>query len=95
MMPQVNTIVSDFAFMACGDNLHVNTMYVNKWQQTVTAAFLEDDLASHLFTLLWPLVVIWVYKVVDRCRVGQRLLCRSQINTKIARVSQTIDGKGR
>ena len=54
MVPQVNTIVLDFAYSACDNGLHVNTMYVNKWQEKVTAAFLEDDLTSHLFTLLWP-----------------------------------------
>ena len=40
--------------------------------------------------MLWPLVVICVYKMVDRGRVGKRLLCRSQINCKNARVSQKI-----
>ena len=55
------------------------------------AAFLADDLTDHLLTLLWPLVVIWVYKMVDRGRVGKRQLCRSQINSKNAMVSQTID----
>ena len=33
--------------------------------------------------------------MVDRGRVGKRLLCRSQINSKNARVSQIIDLKGR
>ena len=58
----------------------------------MTTAPLADDLISHLFTLFWPLVVILVYKMVDSGRVGQRLLCGSQIhvNRKIARVSQTI-----
>ena len=75
MVLQVNTIVSGFAYKACDDSLHVNTMYVNKWQETVTAAFLEDDdLTSRLFILLWPLVVIWVYKMVDHGLVGQRLM---------------------
>ena len=54
-------------------------MYVNKWQETVTAAFLDDDLTGYLFTMLWPLVVIWVYKMVYRSCVGQRPLCKSQI----------------
>ena len=57
------------------------------------AAFLKDDLTSCLFTSLWPLVVIWVYKMVDSSRIEQRRLCRSQINIKIERVSQTIDRK--
>ena len=37
----------------------------------MTAAFLEDDLTGHLLTLLWPLVVIWVNKMVDRGRLGK------------------------
>ena len=57
--------------------------------------FLADDLTGHLLTLLWPLVVIWVYKIVDRGHVGKRPLCRSELNSKNARVSQTIDRKGR
>ena len=57
------------------------------------AAFLADDLAGHLLTLFWLLVVIWVYKMVDCGHVGKRPLCRSQINSKNARVSQTIDRK--
>ena len=61
----------------------------------MTTAFLADDSTNDLFTLLWPLVVIWVYKVIDRGRVGHRPLCRSQTNSKIAKVSQIIDHKGR
>ena len=61
----------------------------------MTAAFLADDLAGHLLTLLWPLVVIWVYRTVDHDHVGKRPLWRSQINSKNASVSQTIDRKGR
>ena len=41
------------------------------------------------------LVFIWLYKMVDRGRIGQRPLCRIQINSEMARVSQTIDPKGR
>ena len=33
--------------------------------------------------------------MIDRCHVGKKTLCRSQINSKIARVSQTVDPKGR
>ena len=64
---------------------------------TVAAAFLSDDLISHLLTLLWPLEVIWVYKTVDRSggHVGKRPLCKSEIKSKNARVSQTIHRKGR
>ena len=61
----------------------------------VTAAFLTDDLTGHLFTLLWPLVVIWMYKMVDYGGGRQRPLYRSEINSKIARASQIIDHKGR
>ena len=61
----------------------------------MTSAFLKDDLNGHLLSLLWPLVVIWVYKMVDRGRDRQRPLCRCKINSKIARVSQIIDRKGR
>ena len=72
MVPQVNTntIISNFAYIACGDGLHVNTMNVNKWQKTVTTAFLEDDLTGHLFTLLWSLAVVWVNKIVDLAALG-------------------------
>ena len=28
MVPQVKAIVSDFPFIACGDGLHLSTMYV-------------------------------------------------------------------
>ena len=40
-------------------------------------------------------MVLWVYKLVDRGRVEEGPLCRRQIKNKIARVSQTIDHKGR
>ena len=36
-----------------------------------------------------------MHKMVDCGRVGKRPLCRSQINSKSARVSQTIDRKDR
>ena len=67
---------------------------MNFKKYTVAAAFLACDLTGHLLTLLWPLVVIWVYKMVDRGRDGKRPLCRTQINSKNARVSQTFDRKG-
>ena len=40
--------------------------------------------------LLWPLVVVWVYKMVDRGCVEKRPLCRSQRNIENARVSQLM-----
>ena len=61
----------------------------------VTTAFLADDLIGYLSTLLWPSMVIWMYKMVDHGHLGKRPLCRSQINSNNARVSQTIDRKGR
>ena len=57
----------------------------------MTTAFLADDLTVDLFTLLKPLVVIWVRKMVHPGRVGKRPLGKSQINSKNAMVSQTID----
>ena len=65
-------------------------MYVH-----VIAAFLTDDLINHVITLLWQLVVIWANKMVDHGRFGKIPLGKSQINSKNARVSQTIDLKGR
>ena len=53
------------------------------------AAFLADDLTGNLFTLLWPLAVILVYKIVDSGHAGKRTSCRNQINCKNARMSQT------
>ena len=34
-------------------------------KKPVTSAFLTHDLTRLLFTLPWPLVVIWVHKMVD------------------------------
>ena len=38
-------------------------------------------------------LAIWEYKMVDRGLVGQRPLCRGQINSKIATMLQTKAGE--
>ena len=100
MEPPVNTIASDFAYIAWWsldgvDGLHVMPSACELKSINSDSSLSRRDLTGHLFTLRWPLVVIWVCKLVDRGRVGERPLCRSQIKSKNARVSQTIDRKGR
>ena len=47
-----------------------------------------------LFTLLSLLVVIWVYKMVERGRVRKRLYAGVKSVVKKARVSQIIERRG-
>ena len=47
------------------------------------------------FTLLSPLVVVLAINMVDRVRVGQRLLYRGQIDNKNALVSKSKHREGR
>ena len=71
--PSWKTILSDFAYIASGDNLKVNTKCMwsksNESYQSLSWRWLNR---VYLFRLLWPLVVIWMYNMVDLGRLGKR-----------------------
>ena len=93
MASPVNTIMSDLAYIASRFGLQVNTVYMwtnsnKQWPQPFSQIFNRQSVHTAL-----NVSGHWVYKMIDCGRIGKRPLCSSQINSKNARVSQTIDCK--